>query len=205
MILLGIIYSIAIVQSCDPCSNSDESEVYYGLSAISTNTLRLLKKRFSMQIDSPIESYINYDLDEDYISYYSIGIEILSEVNQISLNEFTNKGSVFSSAIACEPFLDYDNLSNISITSSVDYNDEIKVGDEMNHIFLIRRDSYVSGTPLLEFLNETNSFSFTGDKLLLTFSEPPNSRRTHNLTITFTIEGGAIFTEEILGLKISDN
>ena len=96
-------------------------------------------------------------------------------------------------------------LTNISVTSNQDYNQEYLAGDELRDVMLVQREYYlpISAISISSFINDDSYTQLDGSDLLLTFAVAPDTDKIHTLTIKVTTSDGSVYSEEIIGLKIS--
>ena len=206
--IIGVLimwHMVGLLQSCDPCGS--DGPIVYNLESISSELIRIIEKEISPQTTHSINLRINefepFDVEQGFIRFDSIGINILTEIYELSHYNDFNGGSIFSSALACSPSVKYGIISDISITSSEDY-EQFQAGELLNEIILIRTEHDTFGTLLSEFQSEVDYSLERHNNMLMTFSLAPFISKTHNLTIVITTGNGDVFTEEIKGLKISN-
>jgi hypothetical protein len=115
-----------------------------------------------------------------------------------------DNGNIFNSAFACSPALYFDVITDISITTSKDYNQWYQAGDELNDMILVRTRYDTFGTLFSDYNIATDYSLERDDNMLLTFSKPPSTSKSFNFIITITTDKGDVFIEEINGLNISN-
>lgn len=201
--MLVLLQLIGLVQSCNPCGS--DGPFIVNLTSISSNLIRITEKEiipeFQSSINFPIISYEAYDVSEGFISFDSLGIDLLTDLYSF-VPKFDN-GNIFNSAFACSPAAHFDVIIDISITSSEDYNQWYQAGDELNDIILVRTNFDTFGTLLSDYNIQTDYSLERDDNMLMTFSMPPSISKSYDFTIVITTDNGDVFTEEIKDLKIS--
>ena len=202
IVAFGIIFisnlMINIFQSCKPCN---PGSIDYRIKGLYGEAL-VINGTYINGSDTLYNTY-NY-VPGETINYDSLIIRILN-TNTNALNKSIRINSFgINSAYACSPGELFDEIKNIIITSSEDYNGSYPKGSDLRNIILARLNIKVSGISIDNFLKQyQHSGSQLGD-ISFTFSAPPDQTRNHDITVKYILADGREFQATVVDIRIRE-
>lgn len=201
IIVFVLAHFIGLLQSCDDCNvGPDYMEVTsYDFSLLKITGIEMSK--FGTSSFYTLEPFGNPG--EERIKFYNLAIEITPAFNSLAQIPRLESGLI-TYANACDPAVRYDDIVELSITSSQAFDDQHQAGDNLSDLVYIQNSNNVEGgRSIASFLDDYYEKMADEQKLLLTFKRPPSSDLSHDLTIKIALSNGAVFEEELMDIEIS--
>jgi hypothetical protein len=151
-------------------------------------------------------SYSNSTMVPDYIvedlaafkgvRYDSLVLEIRHDLGRISMSEVGN----FGHAVACDPSVEYESLSDLSITSNQNYADGYPAGTNLKNIVAVH-PNYTTAPYDTELFIDQGQIGPVN--ILLKFKSPPAENALHTFVVTYSIEGGGQFSTTLADVMVT--
>jgi len=188
---------IGVTQSCFNQCGSDGPWIFEP-SSMEATAIKISGMELFGSSNTPYFILDNSPIDQEYLKFDSIGINIISELTSVS----QKTDGLLSYSYACSPTIFYKKIISISVISSEDYRPDLESGVELNEILSIRHGLSKAGTRLDLFAEKGGSLE--NENLLITFNHPPTEAKSHNFTINVTMEDGKEFEMIVEGVLISN-
>lgn len=188
---------------CNPCGPFEPED--YLLQGINTSVQRIAS---ISETDNNVDIYALEDFAVQVEARYdSLGFEI-ENILMLAMEESENSFDYgFQSVQACSPpgpeFS--DELSDIIITSNVDYSPQYQKGQNLKELLSVNYAYYpnhylANRIDVPTYLNLGNPLNFEG--LFFTFNQPPDESRIHNFSIKYVLKSGKVYESNIQNVLI---
>jgi hypothetical protein len=177
MFCSGLLIFQACSVDCDP-----KREEYKLLGLFSTAKRITGTKSYSGS--ATLTDYVVRNLDTfEKVRYDSVGLEIRHDLGRIAMNRTGD----FGVAIACDPIVIYESLSDLIVTSNQNYTASHPAGTNLKDLITIHPNYTTIAYESELFINEGQIGPVN---ILLKFKSPPAENALHTFIITYSVEGG---------------
>ncbi|MGZ5244363.1 MAG: hypothetical protein ACXWDO_04935 [Bacteroidia bacterium] len=166
-----ITFIAVLQQSCDKC---DPEPINQRLNSLQAELMRMDGSTFS-----PVNA------NNAGLRYDSLAIHVTHTFTAFMKQE-QPVFSFFNTAYACDPAVNYDNIREIVISSSSDYNSEYPKGTNLANITQVRNDFHSNPETVS---SKSNQFLYSNDAYY-TFTADPGKDDSHNITIKYILTNG---------------
>ncbi len=176
IIIYIIILSLFIFQSC---CNPDP--INFNVTSVDNEIKRIIGSEINGSLE--IESFIveQYVPDNTGITYDSVGILIIPRMEVTSNYNFSIEEFFIQKSYACKPNKNHDYLSDISITSTENYNESYPKGSDLKDVFIANRPYMAGEKEFSYFFNERVDQIFIRPRIA------PDSSKLHKFSINLKL------------------
>jgi hypothetical protein len=191
----GLHFALALLPSCTACNGGP---IVFQLHNLTAELKRIEGIELGGSVGAGNYVVSAYNSTEAGIRYDSLGIDLVAAF--YAANDSWNAPFTFgmTSAYACSPAEHYEQVQEIIISSSENYNAAYPKGADLQEIMSVRNGYWVSGNSVSYLIQ--NGLDYGNN--FFTFNFPPDGDKRHDMTIKFILEEGKTVETSIRGLLI---
>jgi len=137
------------------------------------------------------------------IAYDSLAIIVKTNYSRLAAYNFYKNLPGIQSAYAYKPYVYYENITDIIITSNKDYSNQYPAGSNLKKVISVNSHGYyVYNVKTIDEMIKDISPSWEAPHLLYTFNTPPETEDVHEITIRYKTEKNQVFSAVVKNVKI---
>ncbi|RYD82374.1 MAG: hypothetical protein EOP53_03895 [Sphingobacteriales bacterium] len=187
-----VVFGFSILQSCQTCDPGGPYNYY-----IASLSSELKEITGTQKVDSSEYIIVNQNvIEQKALKYDSFVMEVKHKYE--SYIRYKNPSLfAFTGTLACSPVENWDDLQEVIITSSANFDSNHPAGTNLSDIVLYRESYDIAGTKASEAKRTLyGSFAF------LSFSMPPAADGLHEITIKYILANGKELITQLNNVNI---